>query len=224
MVDTYDYTQGVTNAIIVAKELKEKGLSLYGIMIDSGDLLELCIQARKMLDEEGFHDVKITLASNLDEYKIQELNRKRIPADAFLIATEVITVPDAPKLETVYKLAELRSQDQIHYCAKFAHGKESYPGRKQVFRIKRDGVMEKDIIGLEDENPGEPLLIEIIKDGKLIAELSDLDSIKQFIKMQLDQLPKNLLELGVQHNFTVEMSPKLKALFNQVKEEHHPSL
>lgn len=220
MVDTYDFTQGVENAVIIAKELKEKGFSLYGIMIDSGDLSKLCIKARKMLDEEELQDVKITIASNLDEYKIQELNKNAIPADAFLIATEAISIPDAPKLETVYKLAELRSQNKITYCAKFAPGKESYPGRKQIFRIKKEGVIEKDIIGLEDENLGEPLLIEVIKNGDLAYDLPNLDSIKQFINMQISQLPKHLLDLDKQHNFTVNVSQSLKELFNKVKKEH----
>lgn len=223
MVDTYDFNQGVKNAIIVAKELKQKGLSLYGIMIDSGDLLKLCIQARKMLDEEGFQDIKITIASNLDEYKIQELNEKNIPADAFLIATEAIAVPDAPKLETVYKLAELQSKDKITYCAKFAPGKESYPGRKQIFRIKKENIIERDIIGLEGENLGEPLLIEVIQNGDLVYELPIIDNIKQFVQKQLGQLSKYLLELDKQHSFKVEISQKLGELFDRVKEEHNPS-
>ncbi len=222
MVDTYDFNQGIKNAIIVAKELKQKGLSLYGIMIDSGDLSKLCIQARKMLDENGFQDIKITIASNLDEYKIQELNEKNIPANAFLIATEAISIPDAPKLETIYKLAELRSQNKITYCAKFAPGKESYPGKKQIFRIKKEGIIEKDIIGLEDENLGESLLIEVIKDGNLVYDLPNLDYIKQFVNMQIGQLPRHLLELDKQHSLKVEISQKLGELFDRVKEEHNP--
>lgn len=220
MVDTYDFVQGVKNAITVAKELKEKGIDLYGIMIDSGDLLNLSIQARKMLDDSDCKDVKITVASNLDEYKIKRLNDKKIPADAFLIATEAIAVPDAPKLETVYKLAELRTNNKITYCAKFSPGKESYPGRKQIFRIRQDGMLEKDILGLEDEKLGEPLLQEVIRDGKIIYNLPTLDEIKNFVKAQVDKLPQQFLQIDQEYSFNTEISQKLEELFNGVKKDH----
>lgn len=220
MVDTYDFTQGVKNAIIVAKELKQKRINLYGIMIDSGDLFNLSVQARRMLDDAGLKDVKITVASNLDEYKIKELNDKKIPADAFLIATEAVAVPDAPKLETVYKLAELRDGKKIRYCAKFSPGKESYPGRKQVFRIKEKGIIQKDIIGLENENLGEPLLVEVIKNGEVVYNLPSLDKIKDYTQMQLAQLPKQFLDINKQYKYKVEISKKLLELFKKVEKEH----
>ncbi len=220
MVDTYDFNQGIKNAITVAKELKRKGIELQGIMIDSGDLLNLCLKARKMLDDAGLKKVKITIASNLDEYKIKDYMDKNIPVDSFIIATEAITVPDAPKLETVYKLSELRAGNTIKYCAKFAPGKESYPGRKQVYRIYKKNIMVRDIIGLDDEKLGEPLLIEVIKNGKLVYPLPNLDQIKEHIKSQLKTLPKKLLDINKQHTYPVEISPKLKNLFQQVKKEH----
>jgi nicotinate phosphoribosyltransferase len=221
MVDTYEFTQGVKNTITVAKELKQKNVNLYGIMIDSGDLLKLSIQARRMLDEAGLKNVKITVASNLDEYKIKELSDKKIPADAFLIATEAVAVPDAPKLETVYKLAELRKDNKITYCAKFAPRKESYPAKKQVFRvIDKNGIFSKDIIGIENENLGQPLLMEVIKDGKVVYNLPKLDEIKEFVKSQIQKLPKKLLAIDKQHKFKVEISKKLKQLFEKIKKDH----
>jgi nicotinate phosphoribosyltransferase len=220
MVDTYDFKEGVRNAITVARELKEKGQSLYGIMIDSGDLYELCVQARKMLNEAGFQDVKITLASNLDEFRIKELNEKNVPADAFLIATEAIAVPDAPKLETVYKLAKMKTQNKTTLCAKFASGKESYPGDKQVFRIYEKNKIKKDIIGLENENLGEPLLIDIIKNGELVFNIPSIEEIKEYLKEQITKIPENLLDIKRTHKFKVEVSKNLSLLFNKVKEEH----
>lgn len=220
MVDTYDFEQGVKNAIIVAKELKQKNISLYGIMIDSGNLQELCIKARKMLNKEGLNRIKITLASNLDEYRIKEINDNRIPADTFLIATEAISVPDAPKLETVYKLSELKENEKITHCAKFAPGKESYPGNKQVFRLFDKGELYADIIGLEDEKLGEPMLIEIIKDGKLTYNLPKIEDIKLYVKEQVSILPTELLEINKQNKFNVKISDSLTELFEQVKKEH----
>ena len=38
LVDTYDVMEGVENAIIVGKEMEERGDRLIGIRLDSGDL------------------------------------------------------------------------------------------------------------------------------------------------------------------------------------------
>ena len=60
LVDTYDTLgSGVPNAIIVAKELREKGYELKGIRLDSGDLAYFSKKARQMLDDHGFPKVKI---------------------------------------------------------------------------------------------------------------------------------------------------------------------
>lgn len=213
MVDTYDFEQGLRNAITVAKELKSKGRSLYGIMLDSGDLRQQCLRARRRLDTEDLPDVKITLASNLDEYKIQQLNKQKVPADAYLIATEAISVPDAPKLETVYKLTELRKGNNVINLVKLATGKVSYPGRKQVFRVRKGGRFSKDIIGLEDENLGEPLLIEVIRDGEVIYHPPTLDEMREYVSSQLNQLPSALLSLNRRHRFPIQVSGTLKKLF-----------
>lgn len=63
LVDTYDtLEQGIPNAIIIAKELKDQGFALQAIRLDSGDLAYLSKKARKQLDEAGFPDVKIAVS------------------------------------------------------------------------------------------------------------------------------------------------------------------
>ena len=121
MVDTYDFKQGLKNAIIIAKELEARGKQLKGIVIDSGDLAALAKYSRKVLDKAGCQYVKITLASNLDEYKITELQKKKAPADAFLVVTEGVTSSDDPKLEVVYKMAQLQLGRQIKHQNTFLH-------------------------------------------------------------------------------------------------------
>jgi len=199
MVDTYDFNQGMKNAITVIQELKEKGIVVEGgITIDSGNLFDRSVRARKMLDDAGLHEVKITIASNLDEYKIKKLKEKGIPVDAFLVATEAATVSDSPKLEVVYKLSELQNDEKIKFCAKFSSGKESYPGRKQVFRTLENGKIKRDIIGLENEKPGQPLLIPVIKNGKQVYNFPSLDEIREYVKSQISLLPsENFAKLAV---------------------------
>jgi nicotinate phosphoribosyltransferase len=53
LVDTYDTLEGVRRAVQVAQWLKANGHTFIGIRLDSGDLAELSIAARKILDDLG---------------------------------------------------------------------------------------------------------------------------------------------------------------------------
>ncbi len=218
MVDTYNFKKGVENAIKVALELKQKGNSIKGITIDSGDLYEQSSIARKMLNDAGLKDIEITLASNLDEYKIDELIKKNVPANKFILVTEAITVADDPKLEVVYKLSELRDKDKIMPKAKLTGGKQSLPGRKQVFRVYENDKMIKDFIGLENEDLGNQLLIKMIDNGKVIYDLPPLEEIKEYVKNQLKSLPENLKSISENYDYKVDISNKLNILLYEFKE------
>lgn len=221
MVDTYDFDQGVKNAIIVAKELKENGKVLTGIVIDSGDLYELCVKARKMFDDAGLRDIKITLASNLNEFKIHDLVARNVPADAFLVVTEGITVSDDPKLEVVYKIAEMCENDKVTYTAKLTPGKLSLPGKKQIFRVyTKEGNFDKDIIGLEGEKLGEPLLRKYIDNGKMDHDLPDLDVIKKYVTSQIQKLPKDLLDINKVTKYQVKISDSIEKIMDDLRESH----
>ena len=91
LVDTYDSLEGVRNAIIIGKELRDQGYKLQGIRLDSGDLVSLSLEARKILDKAGFEDVKIFASSDLDEYRIEELIREKAPIDGFGVGTRLVT-------------------------------------------------------------------------------------------------------------------------------------
>ncbi|MFH0854268.1 MAG: nicotinate phosphoribosyltransferase [bacterium] len=220
MIDTYDVDTGLKNAITVIKELKNKNIPLPSVFIDSGDLLSLTRMARKELDKEGLSEVKIVIASNLDEYKIGSYVKEKIPVDTFVTATEAITSADAPKLETVYKMAELRDENKITNLAKLTKGKSSLPGRKNVFRIREDGKMRYDIIGEENENLGEPLLVKMIENGELIHNMPEMPAIKRYIKEQVAKLPDHLLSIDRQEKYEVKISEKIENLLNEVKKEH----
>jgi len=221
MVDTYCFEKGMQNAILAGKDLKIGGKRLHGIMIDSGDLLERARKARKMLDSAGLNETNIVVGGNLEEKSVLALNKKKIPADGFLVCTEAANVTDAPKLEVVYKLAQLEEGKKTRYAAKFSAGKQSYPGKKQVFRLFKKGRMHNDIIGLHDEKIGKPLLVRVIKKGKIVYGFPSLDKIRGFVKKQLDrQLPKKLLSIDRQFSYPVKTSAKIKKLFNQLKKEH----
>jgi len=220
MIDTYDFRKGLANAVKVGKELKSRGFTLRFVTIDGGDLEKLSKYTRKVLDKNGLKDVSIIIASNLDEYKIKRLVKSKTPVDLFVSATEYVTCSDSPKLEVVYKMAELREGRTIQHTAKLTPGKQSYPGRKQVFRKFRNNKMIQDVIGLENEKLGKPLLKHIMKGGRVVGKMPDLEEIRKYFDQQLKILPKRLLEIDQQYDYPVKISNELKKLFNQVKRQH----
>jgi nicotinate phosphoribosyltransferase len=119
LVDTYDTIHGVRKAIEVGKKLRAKGYEFIGIRLDSGDLAKLSIEARKLLDAEGFPEAQIVASDSLDEYKIADLKDRGCKINVWGVGTNLVTAKDQPALGGVYKLAALRK-----------------PGEDWVFKMK----------------------------------------------------------------------------------------
>lgn len=221
MIDTYSLEEGVENALTVARELREQGHKLHYLFVDSKPLLERTRYVRKRLEEEGFGDVPICAGANLDELHILELERADAPIDIYCAVTETITSSDAPKLEVVYKMAEMRHKGQVRQTAKLSPGKESYPGVKQVFRqYGARGTMVKDVIALESEACGEPLLHPVIVNGEAVSELPSLAEIKTYVDGELKKLSSELRDIEREHAYPVEITPALQSLFEEIKQQH----
>jgi len=218
LVDTYNFERGVENFIQVAHLLKKRGGKLSTLYIDSGDLFERAKYARNKLREAGLEDIKILVSGNLDEWYIKNLIEKKIECDSFALATEVVTSSDDPKLEVVYKAANITEPGgQVRHIMKLAPGKKSYPGDKQVFRIMESGEFKKDIIGLQEEDiTGERLLIPIIEEGKLVYQLPKLEGIKQYLEQRLAKLPAVFKSIDHTSVYPVELSPNLDKLSQEI--------
>jgi len=222
MVDTYNIETGIKNWIKIEKEARLKGQSLGAVSIDSGDVFETAKFFRKELDAVGLKDTIILAYSNLDEFKIAELEKRGAKIDGYCAFTETITVSDRPVLEVVYKLAErIDQKGKVSYAAKLTPGKTSLPGRKQVFRkYNKKGQIAEDIIGLETEKLGEPLLIEYIKDGKLIHQLPSLDAIKERLESELSKLPESLKEITKTVDYKVKINKKINKILVFLRKKH----
>ncbi|MFH0853346.1 MAG: nicotinate phosphoribosyltransferase [bacterium] len=223
MIDTYDISQGLKNAITIGRELKQKGHTLRYVTIDAGDLGKLSRMVRKGLDGNGLDKVKIIAATNLDEYKIKHLMKKKAPIDVFIVATEYSTMSDSPNIEVVYKIAELRDGKKIHNTAKLTPGKVSYPGRKQVFREFKKGKIYRDTIGLENEKFGTPLLKMVIKKGRPVVKMPKIKTIQKYFNRQLASIPTKLLDIEKKQTYQVDVSNKLKNLLTKVEQEQKSS-
>ncbi len=106
LVDTYHTLEsGVPAAVRAYHRLKEEGIQVWGIRIDSGELRTLIPAVRQYLDEHGARDLKIFVSGNVDEYLVEEL--RDLPIDGYGVGTRLVTAYDYPALDGVYKLVEL---------------------------------------------------------------------------------------------------------------------
>ena len=98
LVDTYNVLKsGLPNAIrIFNEEVVPRGFRPAGIRIDSGDIAYLSKQARKILDEAGFPDCKITASNSLDEYIIRDTILQGAQIDSFGVGERLITSKNDP--------------------------------------------------------------------------------------------------------------------------------
>ena len=171
LIDTYDTLKGARNAVSL-------GQPLWGVRLDSGDLLRLSIDVRQILDEAGMSETKIMATNDLDENTIEALVAAGAPIDVFGVGTSLATSFDAPALSAVYKLVEIESQGQIRYASKHSEGKRSLPGAKQVFRLP-----DRDIVGLQSEPPprgAERLLRQVIASGQAIVDEKNIRRIQDY--------------------------------------------
>lgn len=158
LVDTYDVLKsGVPNAIAIFGELEDKlgrRPYNYGIRLDSGDLAYLAKEARRMLDEAGFHDAKIVVSNSLDEYTITSLLNQGAPIDAFGVGERMITAKSDPVFGAVYKLAAVYKKDCWEPRIKVSETVEKItnPGLKDVYRVyDENGHAVADIIADANE-------------------------------------------------------------------------
>lgn len=213
IVDTYDTLEGTRIAAAL-------GRPLWGIRLDSGDLLELSRAARSILDDAGLREAKIMASGDLDEYKIRALVQAGAPIDAFGVGTELATSADAPNLGAVYKLVELDDGGGKRYTAKFSEDKMTLPGTKQVFRFP-----DHDEITCSWECPscpsGDPavraLLRPILLGGRLIEPLPEAKQAREFAQQALQELPAACRRLRDPETYRIEYSPELLALAERAR-------
>ncbi len=169
LVDTYDTLKsGVPNAIKTFEYMRDNGLPLdhIGIRLDSGDLAYLSKKARKMLDDAGFPQAKITASNDLDEHLILSLKMQGAAINSWGVGTHLITAKDNPSFGGVYKLAAVQMPDGTFTPKiKLSENTEKVtnPGNKKIVRVyeKQNHKIIGDIICLEEEHfsEDEPLLM-----------------------------------------------------------------
>ncbi len=218
LVDTYDTLDGVRKVVELAEEWGDD-FKVQALRLDSGDLAELAIQSREILDEAGLETVDIFVSSGLDEHKITRLLDRGAPIDGFGVGTKMGTMADQPYLDSAYKLSGYAGQPRM----KLSKEKSNLPGRKQIYRQVDDGTAARDVIAAHDESvEGTPLLACVMKGGKRTeaGHPRSLDSIRQYAAEQRQHLPERLRRIAPANPpYNVVLSDRLQAELEQTRAE-----
>jgi len=191
LVDTYDTLAAVQKVVTLAEEMGS-AFRVSGIRLDSGDLVELSFAARRILDTAGLQRVTIFASGSLNEDEVARIVAAGAPVDGFGVGTDMGVSRDAPSLEIIYKLVEYAGQGRL----KLSPGKAILPGRKQIFRVERDGRADHDILARHGaKEDGRALLQPVMKGGKRLAPRTPLDDVRAYARSALDRLPAALRAL-----------------------------
>ncbi|MCV6999279.1 nicotinate phosphoribosyltransferase [Mycolicibacterium alvei] len=195
LVDTYDITAGVANAIAAA------GPQLGAVRIDSGDLGVLARQVRQQLDSLSATGTQIVVSGDLDEFAIAALRAE--PVDSYGVGTSVVTGSGAPTAGMVYKLVEVDGMP----VAKRSSRKESHGGRKQAQRLaKSSGTIVEEVVHPCGQAPSapagltaRPLTVPLVTGGTPVDghhPSADLTTARERVAAGLHSLPWDGLKLS----------------------------
>lgn len=215
LIDTYDTVAGVKKAIAVAKKMRQKGIEMVGVRLDSGDLAHLSIEIRKLLDAAGFPKAKIMASNELDEHIITDLKHQGAKVNVWGVGTHLVTGKDQPALDGVYKLSAIQDEKgKWRYKVKISEQlvKVTNPGIQQVRRYHdQHGYLADMIYDIHTPFPPEcqmidpldpttsrtlssetqyiDLLVPIMRRGKIVYQSPSLVQIRE----------KTLSELALIH-------------------------
>ncbi|HEY0682262.1 MAG TPA: nicotinate phosphoribosyltransferase [Steroidobacter sp.] len=219
LIDTYDVVRGAERVVEVAHRLRSDGIRIQGVRIDSGDLGELARKVRAVLDRGDCKDIRIFVSGNLDEYAIDGLVAAKAPIDAFCLGTRLTVSEDAPSLDCAYKLQQYAGRP----LRKLSQWKETWPGPRQVYRqYDSSGYLGGDVLACEDEViEGQPLLHEVMTNGRRLCCAPALDDVRAFCAEQLARLPPAYRTLEHVLQAPVKVSQRQHQLAEEVAQIPH---
>ncbi|WP_114906885.1 nicotinate phosphoribosyltransferase [Ornithinimicrobium murale] len=185
LVDTYDTSTGIRNAVRAANEIGADGPG--AIRLDSGDLLEEAHRARILLDTLGATHTKIVVTSDLDEYVITDLAGG--PIDSYGVGTRLATGSGHPTAGMVYKLVEVNGRP----VAKKAAGKGGTGGAKTAYRLA-DGTEGYSLDGSVPAGAA-TVAVPVVRSGQVL-EHADVHSARAHAAQQLVSLPPAALQVS----------------------------
>ena len=251
LVDTYNTLKsGIPNAIKVFKEvLLPMGKTKCAIRLDSGDISYLSKKARKMLDDAGLTECKITASNALDEKLIRDLMMQGAQIDTFGVGERLITSSSSPVFGGVYKLVAVENASgDIEPKIKVSENtaKITNPHFKKLYRYydRESGKALADELCVFDEvvdDSGEhtifdpnatwktktltdftakELLVKVFENGECVYDCPTIEEIAQYCRDQLDLLWDEVKRFENPHDYYVDLSAKLYEIKNILLNVH----
>lgn len=193
VVDTFDVEAGTELALDVA------GANLGAIRIDSGDVASSSRRSRKLLDQRGGANVKITVTGDLDEYVIARLLANEAPIDSFGVGTKLVSGYMPPGF--VFKLVAIEDATTMRSVAKRSIGKLSSGGAKDAYRLFDDGVAVTELVVTRDSHQSpapegsRSLTKKLVEHGVAVVDTS-LQFARATATAAVGELPPRAFELS----------------------------
>ncbi|HHX03372.1 MAG TPA: nicotinate phosphoribosyltransferase [Tissierellia bacterium] len=247
LVDTYNtLMSGVPNAIRVFDEVVvPSGHRPLSIRLDSGDLAYLSKEARKMLDDAGYPDVKIMASNAIEEETIKALRDQDACIDIFGIGEKLITASSDAVFGGVYKLVAIEQEDgTIEPKIKISENVEKIttPHFKDLYRFydKKSGKALADLLTIHGEeiDTSKPyelfdpvytwkktvvedfevksLLVPIFKDGICVYPKKTIEEIRAHRETEEERLWDGVKRILHPHKYFVDFSLPLWNLKNDL--------
>lgn len=227
-------------SVQVAKMLNQAGFEDVKIVLsnelDELNILQIILQIRDDAVKEGMDPDKI-------------VNRL-----IYGVGTRLITSAGASSLGGVYKLVSFKKNNEWEPALKLSEtkAKTPNPGNKKLWRIyDKNEKATADILTVDDEVPGEmneltlrhqfeqskrrklkkehisriePLLVDIIKGGKLVYDFPSMEELREQRNHDIDKLDSGVRRIINPHVYHVSLSQKLwnlkEELVNAFKNNH----
>lgn len=221
-------------SIQAAKMLNEAGFEDVSIVLSNN------------LDELIIWQIITQIAQEAPRYDIDpdQLIRRLV----YGVGTRLITSWGEPALGGVYKLVAVFEQGRWIPAIKISDSpsKTPNPGYKFVWRLyDQRGKATADLISLQNENPQEmsemllrhptehtkmrslkrdqlsdvePLLMEILRDGKLVYQLPSIEQIREQRRRDVDRLDPGVRRIMYPHIYHVSLTERLWSLKQELIE------
>jgi nicotinate phosphoribosyltransferase len=214
LIDTYDTEAAAEKVVSLASRLRQQGIAVKAVRLDSGDLADHAFKVRRILNDGGCEDIRIFCSGGLDEFFLQDMTSKNAPIDGFGIGTRLDTSNDAPYLDCAYKLVEYAGIPR----RKRSEGKATWPGRKQVYRLfDSERRMRGDVLALAGEHcEGTGLLQPVMRGGDRLQKPETPERIRQRVEETLESLPGKIRSLTPTGEYPVAVSPGLSDMTRQL--------
>jgi nicotinate phosphoribosyltransferase len=206
-------------------------------MLDAAGFPDVSIVLSNNLDELVIWQIITQISEEAPRYGVDPdvLIRRLV----YGVGTRLITSWGEPALGGVYKLVAVRDNGVWQPAIKISESlsKTPNPGDKRLWRLyDRRGKATADLIALEEEEPQqmdaihlhhptdhtkarqitaaqlqeiEPLLVEILHDGKLVYDLPDIEAMRRTRQADVERLDPGVRRIMYPHIYHVSLTQKL---------------